>query len=133
MLNEFHFLRAEWLWALLPLAAVTIWASVRKLHKGNWSRIVDPQLQEYVLMQHQSQRKSILPYVLALAGALAIIAIAGPTWQRLPLPVFKDESTLVIALDLSRSMDAQDIKPSRLQRARLKLSDILRQDRKSVV
>lgn len=127
MFSEFHFLRAEWLSALLPLIAVTVWALLRKLRKGNWSRIVDPQLQEHVLMQHQSQRNSFLPYIFALAGMLAIIAMAGPSWQRLPLPVFQDESSLVIALDLSRSMDAQDIKPSRLQRARLKLIDILRQ------
>ena len=40
--------------------------------------------------------------------------------------MFKEKSALVIALDLSRSMDANDIKPSRLARARHKISDILK-------
>ena len=63
----------------------------------------------------------------AIAALLAIVALAGPTWQRLPSPVFRNESALVIALDLSRSMDAEDIKPSRLIRARYKIADILKQ------
>jgi Ca-activated chloride channel family protein len=45
----------------------------------------------------------------------------------MPSPVFRNESALVIALDLSLSMDAEDIKPSRLIRARYKIADILKQ------
>ena len=52
---------------------------------------------------------------------------SGPTWEKRPQPVFKDKSALVIALDLSSSMDAADIKPSRLTRARHKIIDILKQ------
>lgn len=127
MMSDFHFLRPEWFIALLPLAALLSWSTFRKLHKGNWSRVVDPELQAHVLIQNQSQRRGGSLILLAIAGLLAITAMAGPSWQRLPLPVFKDESALVVALDLSSSMNAQDIKPSRLQRARLKLIDILRQ------
>jgi Ca-activated chloride channel family protein len=53
--------------------------------------------------------------------------LAGPTWERLPAPVFRNDAALVIALDLSRSMDATDIKPSRLSRAHFKIADILKQ------
>ena len=127
MMSEFHFLRPEWLWALLPLAGLLSWSTLRKLHKGNWSRVVDQQLQAHVLIQNQTKRRGGSPVVFAIAGLLAITAMAGPTWQRLPLPVFKDETALIIALDLSSSMNAQDIKPSRLQRAHLKLIDLLRQ------
>ena len=56
---------------------------------------------------------------------LAVVALAGPAWQSIEQPVFRSEQALVIALDLSRSMDAQDIAPSRLLRARLKILDIL--------
>ena len=63
----------------------------------------------------------------AFATLLTIIALAGPTWERLPMPVFRNDSALVIALDLSRSMDAADIKPSRLVMARYKIADILKQ------
>ena len=51
--------------------------------------------------------------------------MAGPAWERVEQPVFRSDQALVIALDLSRSMDAQDVAPSRLVRARLKILDIL--------
>ena len=62
-----------------------------------------------------------------ITGILAIISLAGPAWEKRPQPLFKDKSALVIALDLSSSMDAADIKPSRLTRARHKITDILKQ------
>ena len=64
---------------------------------------------------------------MALGGTLAVLALAGPSWNRLEQPVFRSEQAMVIALDLSRSMDAQDLTPSRLARARLKILDILEQ------
>ncbi len=51
--------------------------------------------------------------------------MAGPAWQRVEQPVFRSDQALVVALDLSRSMDAQDVAPSRLMRARLKILDLL--------
>jgi len=62
-----------------------------------------------------------------LAAWLTIIALAGPTWQRLPSPAFRNESALIIALNLSASMDAADIKPSRIAKARYKIADLLKQ------
>jgi Ca-activated chloride channel family protein len=62
---------------------------------------------------------------MALGGFIAVLSLAGPSWNRVELPVFRSEQAIVIALDLSRSMDAQDLTPSRLTRARLKILDIL--------
>ena len=64
-------------------------------------------------------------WLLALAGIIASVAMAGPAWERIDQPVFRAEQALVVALDLSRSMDAQDIAPSRLARARLKILEML--------
>ena len=63
--------------------------------------------------------------LLGLGGVIAAIALAGPAWQRIEQPVFRSDQALVVALDLSRSMDAQDVAPSRLMRARLKILDML--------
>jgi Ca-activated chloride channel homolog len=60
-----------------------------------------------------------------VGGIVAAVALAGPAWNRVELPVFRSDRAMVIALDLSRSMDAQDLTPSRLARARLKILDIL--------
>jgi Ca-activated chloride channel family protein len=64
-------------------------------------------------------------WLMALGGVLAVLSLAGPSWNRIEQPVFRSEQSIVIALDLSRSMDAQDVSPSRLLRARLKILDIL--------
>lgn len=126
-LAEFHFIRPYWLLAIIPCVAIVVLLLRNKLRRGNWSAVCDPELLPYLL-----QDKAVNPSRQALttgtiATLLAIIALAGPTWQRLPSPVFRNASALVIALDLSRSMDAEDIKPSRLIRARYKIADILKQ------
>ncbi len=122
---DFHWLRADWLWAL-PLVALLSFALARRaLAPGSWQRVVDPALAPYVLSHAASKRYGYRWWLLSLGGALAILSLAGPSWDRLEQPVFRSEQAIVIALDLSRSMDAQDLTPSRLTRAKLKILDIL--------
>jgi Ca-activated chloride channel family protein len=125
MLADFHWLRPEWLWALPLVALITFAMTRRELAPGNWHRIVDPALAPYVLSRAASGRHSYRWWLMALGGIIAVLSLAGPSWNRVELPVFRSEQAMVIALDLSRSMDAQDLTPSRLTRARLKILDIL--------
>jgi Ca-activated chloride channel family protein len=125
-LSEFHFIRPYWLLALIPAAIVTVMLLRNKLSQGNWASVCDAALLPYLLQEkaaHASRKSLVLGSIMAF---LAIFALAGPTFQRLPSPVFRNASALVIALDLSRSMDAEDIKPSRLTRARYKIADLLK-------
>ncbi len=125
MMGEFHLLRPYWLLALLPLAALVFFNVKHKLQHGSWSAVCDADLLPFIL-QEKDTKPSRAPLLMAsLAAVLAIIALAGPTWQRLPLPAFRNAAALVIALDLSRSMEAADIKPSRIIRARYKIADLL--------
>ena len=124
---EFHFIRPYWLLALIPYLAILAVMLRNKLSQGNWSAVCDAALLPY-LLQEKAVNQSRWPITAgAIAALLAIIALAGPTWERLPSPVFRNDSALIIALDLSRSMDAADIKPSRLVMARYKIADILKQ------
>jgi len=124
---EFHWLRPDWLWALPFVALLSIALARRALAPGSWQRIVDPALAPYVLSRAASKRYGYRWWLLSLGGVLAILSLAGPSWDRLEQPVFRSEQAMVIALDLSRSMDAQDLTPSRLTRAKLKILDILEQ------
>lgn len=125
MPGEFHFLRPWWLLALVPLLVFLIWFARRRLEIRRWRDVVDPALMPHVLIGTGDQSRWRATTVLAVAGALVITALAGPAWERLPQPVFRSQDALVIALDLSRSMDVADTKPSRLTRARFEISDIL--------
>ena len=121
----FHFLRPWWLLALLPLL-VTVWLMLKqKLGRRDWEAVVDPALLPYVLTAGRGGQRRLPAVLTGVCGLLAILALAGPVWDKLPQPVYSSRSALVIALDLSRSMDANDIDPSRLVRARYKIRDIL--------
>lgn len=124
---DFHFIRPYWLLAILPYMLTLVLMLRNKLSQGNWLTVCDPGLLPY-LLQEKPIRQSRLPLTAAaIAALLVIIALSGPSWERLPSPVFRNDSALVIVLDLSRSMDATDIKPSRLIMARYKIADILKQ------
>lgn len=126
MIEQFHFLRPLWLFALIPLI-IFCWLLLRRtLFSRNWQSVIDPKLLPHVLIG-TAGTTSRLPIILfSICGLFGIVALAGPVWNQLPQPVYKAKSALVIALDLSRSMDASDVKPSRLARAHFKINDILK-------
>jgi len=78
-----------------------------------------------LMVGSEAGRSHLMMVVGGLAGLLTIIALAGPTWEMRPQPLFRSQSAMVIALDLSLSMNATDVRPDRLERAKLKLRDIL--------
>lgn len=125
-MSLFHFLRPEWFFSIIPLA-ILYWLLRRlQLQNKSWHSFCDKDLLPFLFKQDKApQKKPFLPLLL-IGGLLTIISLAGPTWEKRPQPVFKKQSALVIVLDLSRSMDATDIKPSRLTRAIHKVEDILK-------
>ncbi|MGI9225169.1 MAG: VWA domain-containing protein [Woeseiaceae bacterium] len=122
---EFHFLRPEWLWAIPAVIAVAVLLAKRQLGPGSWQKVIDPALMPYVLSGSASRRSGSRWWLVGLAGVIASLSLAGPAWQRIEQPVFRSDQALVVALDLSRSMDAEDVSPSRMLRARLKILDLL--------
>ncbi len=130
MINTFHFLRPAWLF-LLPVHAYLLWIYHRRQAVSrSWRAVCDPALLSHLLLggSERSKGRSGL-FLMAISGGLALFALAGPVWKQLEQPVFRDQSALVLILDLSRSMDATDITPSRLSRARHKVIDILKKRR----
>lgn len=128
-MNQFHFLRPDWFWLLLPAALLLVWLWRQQLRSRNWQAVCDPQLLPYLLLGRSQRRRNWPLHLIMIALLLAIIALAGPTWERLPQPLFRQNSALVILFDLSASMNAADLKPNRRVRAQLKITDILRQRR----
>jgi len=126
MNSQFHLLRPEWLLALLPLIFFS-WMLLRKrLFSRSWQSVIDPKLLPHLLIGKPGKSSRLPIFIFFISGVIGIFSLAGPVWEKLPQPVFKEQSALIIALDLSKSMDATDIKPSRLARARHKILDILK-------
>ncbi len=126
MIEQLHFLRPWWFMALVPLGLMLLFLWWGKPARGAWHAVCESHLIPYILQRTQPAKRMYYSLLFAFAGVLAILALAGPAWQKLPQPLFKHQSALVVMLDLSKSMDARDIPPSRLERARLKLLDLLR-------
>jgi len=125
MLTNFHLLRPYWLLLAIPLVLLLVVRAQHRLRTGGWSSVCDEKLLPYVMVPQRQVRSMRGLLATGVCGLIGIIALAGPVWQQLPQPIFSSDSALVIALDLSHSMDVQDIKPSRLTRAKHKILDIL--------
>jgi Ca-activated chloride channel family protein len=125
IISEFHFLRPLWL-----LAVPLVWWMVFMLRKkwwqkGGWDREVDSHLLEFLASSPSQHKRKLLPWVMCLAGTLLLLSLAGPAWQKKPQPLIKKSQARVLVLDLSFSMLATDVKPTRIDRVRFKLEDLL--------
>ncbi|MFZ5758226.1 MAG: vWA domain-containing protein [Thermodesulfobacteriota bacterium] len=124
--HDFHLLRPWWLLALLPALVLTLALRRRHTGCGPWSRVVDAALLPYLLDEDRPAGRGWPLSFLLAAWIAATFGLAGPAWQKLPQPVGKSADALVLILDLSLSMYAEDLKPNRLTWAQRKLTDILR-------
>ena len=123
--SQLHLLRPLALLGLIPALIAVVLAQWRKRSAGNWEKIINPALLPYLMQGETSKKQRGMIWVL-LAWMIACLALAGPSWQKLPQPVHKKDAALILIMDLSPSMLAEDVKPSRLERARFKLIDILK-------
>jgi Ca-activated chloride channel family protein len=123
--SELHLLRPLALLGLIPALIAIALAQWRKRSAGNWEKIINPALLPYLMQGETSKKQRGMLWVL-LAWIITCLALSGPSWQQLPQPVHKKDTALILIMDLSPSMLAEDIKPSRLERARYKLIDILK-------
>lgn len=125
-IGNFHFLRPWWLLGLLPLALLIYFWIRRTREQSAWSAAISQPLLEVLLDNNSVATAARLRATLWLGALMATIGLAGPAWEKLPQPVEQKNDALVIVLDLSLSMFAQDLSPSRLDKARQKIVDALR-------
>lgn len=126
---DFHFIRPWWLLALIPAVLLVVLLCKRRAAGSGWDGLIASSIMPR-LMVGRDERLARAPIVLlGFAWLLAVIALAGPTWERQPQAMYRASLDQVVVLDLSPSMNGTDIAPSRLARARFAISDLLAQTR----
>ncbi len=121
--TEFVFLRPWWL-LLLSLGPLLAFAITRR-GADSWAAVCDPLLLRH-LVSGGSNRSVMLVRVLAFsAWTLAVLALAGPAWDREKTELFENLDAAVVVLDLSQSMNSTDLLPSRFERARYKSIELI--------
>ena len=121
----FHFLRPEWL-AALPLIAI-VWWIIRKRAAGQTSvgELVAPHLRDALTVNKETVSGVRPVDGVAVASLALALAAAGPTWSKQPSPWFAETAPLVVAIEVTDSMRANDLLPTRLDRARFKVLDLV--------
>ncbi|MBU3016442.1 VWA domain-containing protein [Paraglaciecola agarilytica] len=123
---DFHFLRPFWLLAIIPLIALVVVLKRMSRHSGGWQSVLPTHLYQHLVAQNGLKSAKPPFYILTTAWLLASVALAGPTWLRLPQPVYQLNSGKVVVLDMSLSMRATDVSPNRLTRAKYKAIDLVK-------
>ena len=132
MLEYFHLIRPWWLLALLPVVAIAILWSRRNSGQSKWTSAISKDLLKVLLEDSTARAKRWFSALVVGTLILVTVGLSGPAWQKLPQEVEQKQDTLIILLDLSLSMFANDVKPSRVERARQKIADILRARKEGV-
>ena len=127
-LRDFHFLRPAWLLAIPLLLGLAAWLARQRAQAGHWAPLIDAQLLPALRLDGGGDggaaARAPWPW-LALAWSLAALALAGPAWEHASSAAFRAPGAWVLVLDLSPSMAAADVAPTRATRARYAIDDLL--------
>ena len=122
------------LWGLLPLAGLLVYGIFR--HKKILARYAKASMFDHILPGFSYGPKWVKAVLAVLATGFAVVALAGPLagyrWEK----TTQKGVDIMIALDCSRSMLAQDVSPTRLTRAKREIIDLtrlMRSDRAGLV
>ena len=123
-----RFGQAEYLWyaflAAIGLGIFYLWAY--KVRSRILGRVADKALLKDLLSSLDLRRKYLKSFLLSLGLVLCLLSLARPQggfqWQE----VKRKGLDILIALDTSKSMLAQDLKPSRIERSKLAIRDLVK-------
>ncbi|WP_186175453.1 vWA domain-containing protein [Vibrio jasicida] len=122
--TQFHFIRPMWLMAFIPMFLL-LWLRWREEAKPSWKDILPEHLRKALTIGDYGWRKQLPLKLLMVIVAIAIIICAGPSWERQASPFGEDKASMLVVLDNNDSMLQKDLPPSRLERSKQKIRDLL--------
>jgi len=121
-----EFARPMWLWGLagIPVVAMLLLVAARR-RRGSLDAFIGADLEEALAPGYSWRRQLARGFLRVFALAMIIVAIAGPRFGSQLVKVEREGIDLVIALDTSLSMLAEDVPPNRLEAAKREISDLI--------
>ena len=124
--HEFHFLRVYWLLGLfIPIAFLWMAAKNEKI-QSSWADVCDEHLLKFLLIKGNHKQRRFSYFLAVLIMVLMFLALSGPTWQKKQFPALSVDNPVVIALNMSSDMWQNDVAPSRGERAKYLIKDMLK-------
>lgn len=121
---QFGSLQHLWLlWLLAALAAFYLYVFKRK--KRNLERFAKNELLKTLINSVSTRKQKIKPLLIILSTLFLILTLTQPEWGFHWEEVKRKGIDIIIALDVSKSMLADDIKPSRLERAKIEIKSLI--------
>ena len=125
IVDAFHFIRPLWL-LLLPVVAAFWWMVRRaRMHRQPPAGGLAPHLRAALTVGASSGGRLRPIDGVALTLALLVLGASGPTWSRVPDPFAAQSAPVVVALEVTPTMEGDDVAPSRLERGKQKVRDLL--------
>ncbi len=124
-MQHFHFLRPYWLLAFIIIVYIIRAFSLRDDSLAQWRSLMSAQVLSHLTVSGNNNNW-LSPQKMSLILAVPLcIVLMGPTWQQQPSPFSENNAPLIIALDVSKTMEQGDVQPSRLLRAKQKIIELL--------
>jgi Ca-activated chloride channel family protein len=124
-LQHFHFMRPWWLLLVIPVIFIVRSFSQRQDHLAVWRLLMSKEILDQLTVKGNHDSWCSPKHAMGLVALTASIVLAGPTWRQQASPFTEDRSALIIALDVSETMNQNDVQPSRLLRAKQKIIELL--------
>jgi Ca-activated chloride channel homolog len=123
-----HFEAPHWLWlaAVAPLLLAWLHRRAAVKRRQQLAQMASPRFVEQLTASHSPARRRFKEILLLLAFVFAGIALARPQWGELKSSGQFLGEDVVFVLDSSYSMLSTDVRPNRLQRAKLAIADFVR-------
>jgi len=123
--EAFQLIRPAWLLAILPVLALWYMIRPKRTRARHTQSGIAPHLAAALEVGSTAPRWIYPIDGVALLGILLAIAVAGPTWSKLPNPLVAQTAPLVVVMKVTASMETPDLAPSRLERAKFKILDLI--------
>jgi Ca-activated chloride channel family protein len=124
--SEFRFAEPGWgllLWGVLALTALLVWLDVRA--GTALSRFLSPAMQARLAETASVARRRTAIALLGLSLAMGVVALMRPQWGLHLVATPRVGAEIMVCLDVSNSMLAEDVAPNRLERAKAEVRDLL--------